>query len=786
LESVSCQDNHVLGEHVHILRMPIVRFLESPWIRGRYGRLILLGSLCLLLQQIPASYEIDFSGLRAPASLIHLHAGLLFAIALLSRDRMLFAGVTAIACLGWMARQWSTDGGSMPMLAWGGIAWMLTWAWTLACVHLIGWPAGGRLQRQGLLRFAVIGLLLFPAGLALVGASIIVVSGPTVALSTAFQMFFAKHFGVAVVALPLAAAWGERGRAATPPLRMPDAWLPLLLCGVLGLSFWAASLLRTASFGTPEASMVLMDYRFALLAVLGWCVLRLPAHYAMAMLSVSALLLVGATAGTAGYGSSVLGFVNLLHIALEVSVVVVAVLYLWVINRDRQELAERLTEETLRDPVTGLPNLKALRQRTWQSPKKRAEMAYLLLDQTDSLVTGFGLDTQAAAMNAVARRLEKVVDTYSVGTGQFALLPRDDDEGLWERVVALVEHTEIDAGGQALRLLPYLGVARLAERRSGRMEAALLAASHLAFDARQHGEVRPRYSEVGDALSRRSRRQQMQDATEALACLRNERVVLYFQPILRLRSDLSRPKAGDIHGEVLCRLRDEHGALIPPSRFMGPIEAAGRGAELDLAVLKALFRQLREHPGALPHCRQIAVNLTGQSLASISFQMELRALLADSPVPLSALCFEITETAAISSAVSASQMLADLRARGCRIAIDDFGTGMQSFARLKELPVDTIKIDGSFIRNVAARGKDYALVQASVAVAEAFGAETVAEFVDSAEIEACLRELGVQWVQGHLYAAPQPLRDVLVAAASVPHEFADVGREDARPLRSGF
>lgn len=735
--------------------------------------MILLGSLCVLLQQIPASYEIAFFGVHLPASLIHLHAGLLFAIALLSRDRAVFAGVTVIAYLAWVARQWSVNGGSLSMLAWSGGVWLLSWAWTLLCVRLIDWPADGRLQRRNLLRLAVIGLLLFPTGLASLGASIIVLSNPAVALSVVFQTFFAKHFGVAVIALPLAAAWGERGRP-RPPLRMRGAWLPLLLCAGLGLSVWATLLLRDSRFGAPEAAVVLMDYRFALIAVLGWCVLRLPTRHAMTLLSASAFLLVWATAGTAGYGSSALGFLNLLHIALEVSVLVVAMLYLWVINRDRQELAERLSEETLRDTVTGLPNLKALRQRAMRSPGRRAELGYLLLDQTDSLVTGFGLDTQAAAMNAVARRLERLVDTYCVGTGQFALLPRDGDADLWERVVALVEHTEIDADGQALRLLPYLGVARLADWHPEPMESALLAASHLAFDARQHGEIRPRYSEIGDALSRHSRRQQMQDATEALACLRNERVVLYFQPILRLQSDAPRPQAGELRGEVLCRLRNEHGELIPPARFMGPIEAAGRGTELDLAVLKALFRQLRKYPEALPHCSQISINLTGQSLASTSFRVELRKLLADSPLPLSALCFEVTETAAISSTASASQMLADLRARGCRIAIDDFGTGMQSFARLKELPVDTIKIDGSFIRNVAARGKDYALVQASVAVAEAFGAATVAEFVENEEIEACLRELGVQWVQGYLYAAPQPLSEILAAAAGIPGRLSNV------------
>jgi EAL domain-containing protein (putative c-di-GMP-specific phosphodiesterase class I) len=145
----------------------------------------------------------------------------------------------------------------------------------------------------------------------------------------------------------------------------------------------------------------------------------------------------------------------------------------------------------------------------------------------------------------------------------------------------------------------------------------------------------------------------------------------------------------------------------------------------------------------------------------VTFQQRLRSLLADSPLPLSSLCFEITETAAISSTAAASRLLDELRAQGCSIAIDDFGVGMQSFERLKELPLDVIKIDGSFIRNVAQRGKDYALVQASVAVAKAFGAKTVAEFVEDEDTVACLRELDVDWIQGYLIGKPRPLSEAL-------------------------
>ncbi len=737
-------------------------------MRDVAAKVLMLGGLCLVLQQIPVSYRIDFFGQVADASLVHLHAGLLLAIAMLERDRRVVAGCFLVTFAGWMVRQLCFDGGRPgAVLAWGGANYLFTLGWSLACARWLGWPRpeGQRVQRPDLIRFAAIGLLLYPLVLALVGFSIALVSTSGAAVSTVFQMFFAKQLGVAVVTLPVVVAWRERGHP-VPRSEAARHWLWLLALGAgLVASVWASLLVRKTFMSATSSQLVLMDYRFALLLVLGWSMLRLPSHWAMAALSATLLMLVGMVAGTAEYANSAVGFFNLLHVTLELNILLLVMLYLWLTHRDRQELAERLSAETLRDQVTGLPNLKALRERV-SRPLARTELGYLLLDQTDTLVAGFGLDTQAQAMDATARRLQDLVETYYVGTGQFALLPQHaGDPDLWERVVARVEHAEIDVGGRPIRLLPYLGVAAFNGTHARVVDRAVVTASHLAFEARRHGELRPRYHDAGHSRVRQSQRRQLHDATEALASLRNERVVLYFQPIRELE-DATAADPHALTGEVLCRLLDERGEIMAPARFMAPLEAAGRGAELDLAVMRALFRLLRKSPDALPHCREIAINLTGQSLASMSFQVELRTLLAGSPLPMSALCFEVTETAAISNTAAASHLLADLRALGCRIAIDDFGTGMQSFARLRELPVDVIKIDGPFVRNVAQLGKDYAVVQASVAVAKAFGAATVAEFVEDEDTEYCLRRLGVQRVQGYLYGAPRPLAEVLADTAA--------------------
>lgn len=274
---------------------------------------------------------------------------------------------------------------------------------------------------------------------------------------------------------------------------------------------------------------------------------------------------------------------------------------------------------------------------------------------------------------------------------------------------------------------------------------------------RREGELVARFNDVprdwGHAEARHP------DPTEVLARLRGGHLELYFHSIHSLR--LTPQDKPGFCGEILCRLRTADGRVLMPATFTPLLEKAGRGAELDLAVVNAVVQMLQQYKVAPTHFRRLSLNLSGQGLASRSFHTQLWRTLAQSPIPLSCFCFEITETAAIHNADAARDLLQRLRAEGCLVAIDDFGTGLQTFERLKEFPVDVIKIDGSFVRSVAERGNDYVLVHACVSIAKAFGAQTVAEYVDSPSTLEVLRELGVDWGQGYLFSEPQPFADVL-------------------------
>lgn len=735
----------------------------AVWAKGRSGQILLLGLGCLLLQQIAIPYRLVLLGVDEPAaSLVHLHVGAMLLIAMAQPDRRIVAGVFVITTAGWLARAWSMNYDT-PLLLTGIVVAVLHYGWALLCAHWMGWPRAAnqqRIDRDELATLALITLLAFPAGAALIG---VVITLPYADLSRQLnwllQSFLAKQFGVTVLTLPLLVAWCEWHHPA-PGFRSVRWLVPLLLGIGVFASAHAMQMTRDA-FAVGGDGLVLMDYRFSLFAVLGWCVLRLRPRYSMPLLSATLFVLVNAIARTAEQAVNPIGLVNLLHIALELGILLMAMLYLRTNSRDARRLTNQLDDETRRDAITGLPNVKALREQVARQASPPGQLACLLLDHTDELTPGFGLHMQARVMGEVAATLQDVAQPFLVGSGQFALLPIEaESERFWPEVVDRVQQAEVEVDGEHFRLLPYLGVASLAGTDAESVDASLLAASQLAFEARGRNELQP----LHESGRINAPRQMIDAAGFALDCLRSGRIELYIQPIRRLDGRDTLP-SDPLIGEILCRLRDAHGELVTPDRFIKPIESVGRGMELDLAVIRALFTQLRAHPAAAARCGRLAVNLTGQSLTSSSFERQLRALLDEAPLPLSALCFEITETTAIASPFSARELVDHLRGSGCKIAIDDFGTGMQSFARLKEMPVDIIKIDGSFIVNATQRGRDYALVRACVAVARAFDAETVAEFVEDRATADLLQEIGVDWMQGYLYSRPLPLADVLAASS---------------------
>ena len=243
--------------------------------------------------------------------------------------------------------------------------------------------------------------------------------------------------------------------------------------------------------------------------------------------------------------------------------------------------------------------------------------------------------------------------------------------------------------------------------------------------------------------------------------LEENRFVLFSQKILALDHAAG---AGD-HYEILIRMHDEDGKLIPPMAFIPAAERYGLMTQLDRWVISSTFAQHHQrHPEGSAGCL-CAINLSGTSICDENFLQFVREQFALHAVPPSSICFEVTETSAIANLSQAAVLIRELKALGCRFALDDFGSGMSSFAYLKHLPVDYLKIDGSFVKDMMEDAIDHAMVESINHIGHVMGIQTIAEFVEDDAILSELRRMGVNFAQGYGIEKPRPFNDVTALAA---------------------
>jgi EAL domain-containing protein (putative c-di-GMP-specific phosphodiesterase class I) len=230
-----------------------------------------------------------------------------------------------------------------------------------------------------------------------------------------------------------------------------------------------------------------------------------------------------------------------------------------------------------------------------------------------------------------------------------------------------------------------------------------------------------------------------------------ERFILYYQPIVPVQENLQDKHQ---HFEILLRMLDENQQLVPPGAFIPAAERYNMMEEIDRWVVNHSFNWLLAHANRPVTC---AINLSGQSVNDDRFLAFLVDRIKQSGIQPHHVCFEITETAAISNLTKASSFIKTIKSLGCSFSLDDFGSGMSSFAYLKNLPVDYLKIDGSFVSDMINDPIDCAMVESINNIGHVLGIKTIAEFVENQEILARLRAIGVDYAQGYGIAKPAPL-----------------------------
>jgi diguanylate cyclase (GGDEF)-like protein/PAS domain S-box-containing protein len=253
------------------------------------------------------------------------------------------------------------------------------------------------------------------------------------------------------------------------------------------------------------------------------------------------------------------------------------------------------------------------------------------------------------------------------------------------------------------------------------------------------------------------RHEDMKWVSRLTDAIKSDRLVLYYQDIVPVVADAD---AGH-HFEVLVRMLDVDGSIVPPDVFLPAAERYNLIASLDRWVVSHTFSWYARHlPASVAGLDTISINLSGASVTDAGFLNFIKSELRIHEVPPAVVCFEITETAAIANLDAAAGFIGELKRLGCRFALDDFGSGLSSFSYLKNLPVDYLKIDGSFVKDMETDAIDCAMVSSIHQLGSVLGIKTIAEFVENDGILGKLAEIGVDYAQGYGIARPEPLHDM--------------------------
>ena len=309
-------------------------------------------------------------------------------------------------------------------------------------------------------------------------------------------------------------------------------------------------------------------------------------------------------------------------------------------------------------------------------------------------------------------------------------------------------------GDKSLQVTVSVGVSELSNKISG--GDALTAARFACDSAKDHGRDRVEIHDQGNR-SIIQRYDDMQLVSEIQKSLDTDAFTLFAQPIVPLAGDNQKARY-----EILLRMQDRSGNRISSSAFFSAAERYQLMPQIDRWVMSATLAKLAEFKNYLEESgTQFAINLSGQSLGDDEILTFVEEEIDASGVPNHSLCFEVTESAAVSSMDKAQAFIDALRERGCRFSLDDFGAGLSSFAYLKNFNVDVLKIDGSFIRDITDNRISESMVAAITQVAKVMELETVAEYVESKQTKKLITELGVDFAQGHAVGKPIELDRIL-------------------------
>ena len=432
---------------------------------------------------------------------------------------------------------------------------------------------------------------------------------------------------------------------------------------------------------------------------------------------------------------------------------------------ESRELNRKLSYHESHDQVTGLVNRREFEgslDRALRSARAQ-EAAYTLcvldIDQFRIINDSCGHGAGDALLGQIGTLLKSPIrwrDTLSrLGADEFGILFEscglDEAMRSAETLREAVRNFRFVWEDRQFRIGASIGVVPITAE-TGDVASLLQAADSACQTAKEQGRNRV-HSFAENDIELMRRRREMQWVSRINVALEEGRFELYRMPIKALQEE-----EHGAHYEMLLRMRDEGGRILAPDTFFTAAERYGLMPGIDRWVIENTFRWLVSDTDEREGLSVCAINLSGQSLGDDKFLPFVIDQFERSGLDASKICFEITETAAVSSFAQANRFIQSLKALGCQFSLDDFGTGMSSFGYLKHFPVDYLKIDGSFVRHILTDEIDREMVRSINQIGKVTGKKTIAEFAENDEIIAMLRDLGLDYAQGYGVALPSPVR----------------------------
>jgi diguanylate cyclase (GGDEF)-like protein len=428
-------------------------------------------------------------------------------------------------------------------------------------------------------------------------------------------------------------------------------------------------------------------------------------------------------------------------------------------------MAKQLSYHATHDSLTGLMNRREFENEidhaitSAQREQIEHVLMYLDLDQFKIVNDTCGHLAGDELLRQISMLLHGIirnVDTISrLGGDEFGVLlfgcGLDNATRIAEKLRQSVKDYKFAWKGKSFDIGASIGLVAVTSETTNKAEA-LSAADSACYVAKDQGRNRI-HIYLPDDESIALRQGELMWIQKIKDAMIDDRLRLYYQPVM----PLNERKNAKVYCEFLLGMLDKNGKIVPPMAFIPAAERYQIMSSIDRWVIQTILRMAAEKNDIFERYDIFAINLSGQSLCDNDFLDFILVQLADQAIDPTKICFEITETAAIANFQLATQFISKLRSMGCSFALDDFGSGLSSFAYLKKLNVDYLKIDGSFVKDLHEDPVNHAMVQAINQLGHVMGKKTIAEFVESKSLLTRLRKIGVDYAQGYAVQRPQLL-----------------------------